>query len=220
MLFKNFIWDFDGTIIDTYPSTINSIIKTMKKYDVNLSYDVLYQKAKINLKEVFEYIKNSHGFDDNIIEEIIDNFSKIPHEDRIKYDKIEEVLKFIAEKKGNNFLVTHRDKKSTYDILDHYNLNNLFVKVVTSDNNFPLKPNPESFIYLIDKYNLNRINTVGIGDRKLDVGAAKNSNITSVFMNMDSIDIDYKADYVFNNYYDFYKNILMGWLNGYKKENI
>jgi phosphoglycolate phosphatase-like HAD superfamily hydrolase len=63
---------------------------------------------------------------------------------------------------------------------------------------------------LIDKYNLNRINTVGIGDRKLDVGAAKNSNITSVFMNMDSIDIDYKADYVFNNYYDFYKNILMG----------
>jgi hypothetical protein len=39
-------------------------------------------------------------------------------------------------------------------------------------------------------------------------------------MNMDSIDIDYKADYVFNNYYDFYKNILMGWLNGYKKENI
>jgi len=36
MLFKNFIWDFDGTIIDTYPSTINSIIKTMKKYDVNL----------------------------------------------------------------------------------------------------------------------------------------------------------------------------------------
>lgn len=219
MLFKNYIWDFDGTIIDTYPSTINSIIQTMKKYDVYLNYDLIYKKAKITLNKVFEHIKSSHDFDDGIVNEIINNFSKISHEDRIKYDKIEEVLKFIVNHKGNNFLVTHRDKQSTFEILDHYKLKNLFVEIVTSDNDFPLKPNPESFIYLIEKYNLNRNNTVGIGDRRLDIGAAKNSNITSIFMNMDNINFDYKANYIFNNYYDFYKNILMGWFNGHKKEN-
>jgi phosphoglycolate phosphatase-like HAD superfamily hydrolase len=107
-------------------------------------------------------------------------------------------------------LVTHRDKQSTHEILNHYNLKNLFVEIVTSDNDFALKPNPESFNYLIEKYDLNKNNTVGIGDRELDVGAANNSDITSIFMNMDRIEFDHKADYIFNNYYDFYKNILMG----------
>jgi hypothetical protein len=35
-------------------------------------------------------------------------------------------------------------------------------------------------------------------------------------MNFDIIKSNYNADFVFNNYNDFYKNILMRWSNGHK----
>jgi beta-phosphoglucomutase-like phosphatase (HAD superfamily) len=95
MLYTNFIWDFDGTIIDTYPSTINSILETLKEYNISLDYDFIYKKAKITLKDVFKFIKEEYNFNNDIVDKIFDGFSKIPHEDRIKYDKIEEVLIFI-----------------------------------------------------------------------------------------------------------------------------
>jgi len=216
MLYKNFIWDFDGTIIDTYPATINSILKTMKEYNVNLNYEEVYKKAKVTLRYVFDYIKNEYNFNNEIVDKILYDFSKISPKDRIKYDKIEEVLIYIKKNDGKNFLVTNRDSKSTLDILDFYNLKYLFEEIVTSDDGFKLKPNPESFNFLINKYSLSLNKTIGIGDRKLDIEAAKNSNIASVFMNFDIIKSNYNADFVFNNYNDFYKNILMRWSNGHK----
>lgn len=210
MLFKNYIWDFDGTQVDTYPATIRSIMTTMEKYDIFLDYDFIYKKAKITLSEVFDYIIEKHGFDDSIVNEIIDDFSKLDPSDRIPYENILNVLKKISENCGSNFLVTHRDLKSTIEILEHYEMKKYFKKIITSDDGFKLKPNPESFNFLIKMYSLDKNITVAVGDRKLDIGAAKNSDIYSIFMNFDKIEDDFDSDYSFTNYDDFYNKIILG----------
>jgi len=215
MLFKNYIWDFDGTLVDTYPATINSIIKTMNKYNITLDYDLIYKKAKITLSEVFDYIIENYGFDDNIVNEIINDFSNLDPSDRKPYENIKNVLESVIKNYGNNFLITHRDQKSTLEMLNHFKLKKYFKQIITSDDGFNLKPDPNSFNFLINTYNLNLNDTVGIGDRKLDIDAAKNSNIYSIFMNFDKIEIDYKSDYIFTNYNDFYNKIILGWFNGY-----
>ncbi len=210
MLFKNYIWDFDGTLVDTYPATINSIIKTMNKYNITLDYDLIYKKAKITLSEVFDYIIENYGFDDNIVNEIINDFSNLDPSDRKPYENIKNVLESVNKNCGNNFLITHRDQKSTLEMLNHFKLKKYFKQIITSDDGFNLKPDPNSFNFLIKTYNLNLNDTVGIGDRKLDIDAAKNSNIYSIFMNFDKIEIDYKSDYIFTNYNDFYNKIILG----------
>jgi len=210
MLFKNYIWDFDGTLVDTYPATINSIIKTMNKYNITLDYDLIYKKAKITLSEVFDYIIENYGFDDNIVNEIINDFSNLHPSDRKPYENIKNVLESVNKNCGNNFLITHRDQKSTLEMLNHFKLKKYFKQIITSDDGFNLKPDPNSFNFLINTYNLNLNDTVGIGDRKLDIDAAKNSNIYSIFMNFDKIEIDYKSDYIFTNYNDFYNKIILG----------
>ncbi|MGM0640473.1 MAG: HAD-IA family hydrolase [Thermotogota bacterium] len=210
MLFKNYIWDFDGTVVDTYPATISSIIKTMKKYDIHLDYKTIYKKAKITLSEVFDYIIENYGFDDNIVSEIINDFSKLAPSEREPYVDIKKVLNKINNQNGYNFLVTHRDRDSTLEILNYFDLKKYFKEIITSDDGFNLKPDPDSFVYLINKYYLKNNFTVGIGDRLLDIGAAKNSNIYSIFMNFDKIEYDYKSDYVFTNYNDFYNKIILG----------
>lgn len=210
MLFKNYIWDFDGTLVDTYPATINSIIKTMNKYNITLDYDLIYKKAKITLSEVFDYIIENYGFDDNIVNEIINDFSNLDPSDRKPYENIKNVLESVIKNYGNNFLITHRDQKSTLEMLNHFKLKKYFKQIITSDDGFNLKPDPNSFNFLINTYNLNLNDTVGIGDRKLDIDAAKNSNIYSIFMNFDKIEIDYKSDYIFTNYNDFYNKIILG----------
>lgn len=210
MKYNNFIWDFDGTICDTYPTTINSIIKTMNNHNIDLDYDYLYKKAKITLSDVFEYIKSEYKINNDIIKEITNNFKYLKPSERNLYNGIDSILRYIKVNKGNNFLITHRDRKSTIEILNHYELKKFFKKIITSDDNFKSKPDPESFNYIINNYNLDRNKTVGIGDRKIDIGASINSNIYSIFMNFDNINDSFNANHVFTNYNDFFNNILVG----------
>ncbi len=49
--------------------------------------------------------------------------------------------------------------------------------VVISDDGFKRKPDPEAFNYLIDKHNLNKSETLSVGDRLFDVQAGKNAEI-------------------------------------------
>ena len=52
---------------------------------------------------------------------------------------------------------------------------------MSSDANFPLKPDPASFNYIIDKYKLKKEETLGVGDRILDIEAANSAGIKSCF---------------------------------------
>jgi HAD superfamily hydrolase (TIGR01549 family) len=106
------------------------------------------------------------------------------------FDGIHEVLKTIASR-GGNFLVTHRDRTSTESILTRFALIDYFKCIITDENGFPLKPSPESFNFVIDRYSLDRSATLGIGDREIDVDAAKNAGIRSCYFRNDGSRIDH-----------------------------
>ena len=36
---KNFIWDFDGTILDTYPHSTTAAVKVLKRHGIHADYD-------------------------------------------------------------------------------------------------------------------------------------------------------------------------------------
>ena len=57
-----------------------------------------------------------------------------------------------------------------------------FIEVVDEANvNFVRKPDTDSIDYLVNKYHLDKENTYYIGDREIDISAAKNANIKSIY---------------------------------------
>ena len=64
-----------------------------------------------------------------------------------------------------------------------------FVVFLTADG-FPQKPDPTSFSFLIDKYDLVKRETIGIGDREIDVIAALAAGIPSCYFSADSKELN------------------------------
>ena len=166
MGFRNLIWDFDGTILDTYPEITRAFINVLKKdYAIEYDYNQAYSLAKASITFCIESLAGEFNIDP---EEFSENFKK-RYFGELKFEGkpfkgVEKILEYVS-KRGGNFLITHRGFKSLNEFLTRNNFNKYFIEVVSADENFPLKPDPSSFNYIIDKYKLKKEETLGVGDR-------------------------------------------------------
>ena len=182
MGFRNLIWDFDGTILDTYPEITRAFIDVLKKvYGIEYDYDRAYYIAKTSISYCIESLADEFDIDK---EEFSKNFKKryfgeLTFEEK-PFEGVEEVLEYVS-KRGGNFLITHRGSESLNEFLIRNDFKKYFIEIISSDANFPLKPDPASFNYIIDKHKLKKEETLGIGDRILGIGAANNAGIKSCF---------------------------------------
>ncbi len=182
MGFRNLIWDFDGTLFDTYPEITKAFINVLKKdYGVEYDYNKAYSLAKSSITSCIENLADEFNIDR---EEFYENFKKryfgeLTFEDK-PFEGVKDVLEYVSGR-GGNFLITHRGFESLNEFLSRNDFNKYFIEIVSSDANFPLKPDPSSFNYIIEKYKLEKEETLGVGDRILDIEAAHASGIKSCF---------------------------------------
>ena len=98
-----------------------------------------------------------------------------------------DILTWGKEEGIAQFVYTHKGKNA-YPILEDLGILSYFQEIVTTDNGFRRKPDPEGVDYLVDKYQLDPSETYYIGDRTLDVDLADNAGIGSINF------LDYKPD--------------------------
>ena len=188
-----YIWDLDGTLIDSYPGIMESLLNVLDYYHIKLEKDYVYNYIMQNsVSDFLSFISKEYSLD-------LDLVRKKNREFEIKTEKnVElisgalETLKGIKERGDLNFLYTHKGE-ATKDILKNLGIFEYFTLVLTSENSFKRKPDPEAINYIIDKYSLKRSDTYYVGDRPLDVLCAKNANINGIlFLRSDSpIKMDY-----------------------------
>lgn len=172
---KYFIWDFDGTLFDTYDHTVKLLYKYAKELGKSLDYCELYRISRQSLGQAKTYCRLSDeewkAF--NVIEGKIDEPPVAG-----PYCNTEKVLSAVKENGGNNFIYTHRDAV-TFQYLEKYNMMKYFGGFVTRENNFPYKPSPEAIQYIMKRYNLPAEETIMVGDREIDILSGKNAGICS-----------------------------------------
>ncbi len=182
MGFRNLIWDFDGTLFDTYPEITLAFIDVLNKdYGIEYGYRDAFSLAKKSIGLCIESLADEFNIDREEFSEKYKEryFGELTYEGK-PFENVEEVLEYIS-KRGGNFLITHRGFESLNEFLIRHDFNKYFIEIVTSDANFPLKPDPASFNYIIDKYKLKKGHTLGVGDRILDIEAANSAGIKSCF---------------------------------------
>jgi HAD superfamily hydrolase (TIGR01549 family) len=182
MGFRNLIWDFDGTLFDTYPEITRAFIDALKKdYGIEYDYKVAFSLAKASIGFCIESLADEFNIDREEFSEKYKEryFGELTFQDK-PFEGAKEVLEYVSQK-GENFLITHRGSASLNEFLTRNDFNKYFVEIVSADANFPLKPDPTSFNYIINKYKLKKEETLGVGDRILDIEAARNAGIKSCF---------------------------------------
>ncbi|MBS4220019.1 HAD-IA family hydrolase [Bacillus sp. FJAT-49711] len=184
----NILWDFDGTLFDTYP-VFAKILKQVTNKDI--SEDDLYAQLKISFSHAIRYFK----IPNSQIKTFISHVNQLPTEDFKPFKGVEEILKYA----NKNVIMTHSTRKEVLKILQYYDWEKYFAEIVTGDSGFPRKPNPTSYKYLHKKHSIDLV----IGDRSLDIIPAKEIGIkTCLFQNG-----ELGSDYYLEAYEDFFSII-------------
>lgn len=187
---KHIIWDFDGTIADTYPNITKALLEVCRDgFGAPVEYDDVYALCKISLPVCFEELAVRC---ETSADQIRDRFNSQYQERTIGVDEpifpgVLEVMRMIKASGGMNLLVTHRGR----DSLERYGAmggcRELIVDSLAGGEGFADKPDPAAFLHLISKYDLPKDETLGVGDRSLDVGAAMNSGISSCYFDPEGL---------------------------------
>jgi HAD superfamily hydrolase (TIGR01509 family) len=181
-MIKNIIWDFDGTLFDTYPPIAHAIQKGLKALGQTLPLDDILSLCKISMTHCMQTLADQTGLSFADIEAQFDQqYTAIPMEEQQPYPGVKEVLHKITELGGKNIIITHRGSTTLHKLLAAYHLDAYFSGFITADDGFPRKPNPAAFFAALQSYQLNPAETLGIGDRALDIEAARGAGLKTVF---------------------------------------
>jgi HAD superfamily hydrolase (TIGR01549 family) len=206
MKYINYIWDFGGTLFDTYPAFAKQVIIKLRENSIEEDYDYILSKAKKSKNHLIEELTKRYKLSKELQKEIRKCEKNSPLEDRKPFNTVKDILKDIINYGGKNYIYTHRSFHSAMELLYHYDMFDLFEDIVSKDVGLERKPDPEGFIYIIEKYNLDRSKTLSIGDRVIDVESSKAAGIHTAFFGEDIV----SADIVFQDFNEFKKIILEG----------
>lgn len=181
MRYDNLIWDFDGTLFDTYPVINRAVRRALA--DLR---GVEVEKARVaallsdTLGATVETLAAEHDLDPAAFEARIQVYrDAAPLAERPPFPGAIRVCERLRAAGGRNFLYTHRDRASLLAMLDYHGVTGLFADIVTADENLPRKPDPAGFRLLVERHNLLRDKTLGVGDRDLDVLGAYRAGIAA-----------------------------------------
>lgn len=193
---KNYIWDFDGTLFDTYPAMVDGAWQALKDFGISMDKKEIYFKMK---KYSTSYLINESNLNAREFNELFHRYEKESTEVSRPFPETKQVLEMLKDNGGRHFILTHRLTESTWGLLKEHRLAHLIEEVVGIDQDFPRKPDPAFLNYLIDTFHLERTDTMMIGDRRLDIEAGKNAGVATCLYDIDHFLGEIPADYVVGN---------------------
>ncbi|WP_251551049.1 HAD-IA family hydrolase [Neobacillus muris] len=181
----NILWDFDGTLFDTYPALVQGFIELSGR---DLDRAEVLSWLKKDSKTAFKHYGISESQREKY-QQLYNHYSRLTSR---PFDYLKDALASADQ----NIIVTHRDKESTLYLLEKYQLTKYFQEIVSvEEQGFTRKPHSASYEYVLKKYPIDLV----VGDRELDLIPGRKLNIkTAAFQNQ-----NIEADFHIDNYTEF-----------------
>ena len=177
---KTFIWDLDGTLLDSYKTIVDGLYDTYKEYGIELNKEEIHEH--VITYSVSSFINKMIEVTGISFDEMKKRYSEIGEEKKKEIQLIpgaKETLKALSDRGDKHYVFTHRGK-STESVLKQLDIYDIFDEIVTSQSGFARKPEPDGINYFVDKYNLDRKNVYYVGDRTIDMDCAMNAHVNGV----------------------------------------
>ena len=196
MPIEAFIYDFDGTLSDSYPIFLKILKDLMREHGGTSVYSdaELYRRLKEWVIEGYSAVEWEEGFTmDQYKQEFLDLQAAYAN-DFCLYPNAKEILEAAIAKGKKNYLYTHSGKV-VYSIMENMGILHCFTHILDASHGFPKKPAPDALLHLIDLFSLDPAQCVMIGDRPIDVGAGANAGMQSCLFDPDGFYPDTPATY-------------------------
>ena len=192
---KNIIFDVDRTLVDSYGpelSTLNEALylATGKHY----SDDVMKQLTVLPTDEFFQTL----GIHDCETLNSINHYwgELLKKQPVAMFPDVPEMLTFLYEQNTFLGIVTSRTYEELEEISDLMKILPIFSSVITSDLVKQPKPNPESILTILERFQLDPKETVYVGDSKVDMLAAKSAGVLFAYASWDNYDDTITYDFL------------------------
>lgn len=177
-MFRNIIWDVDGTLFDTYPAFARAFQDALMDLGQQASLDWITSLAKISMSFCETSLAEKFQLDINELDRKFDqHYGQIDLADQPPYPGVKELCAAVCSKGGRNVIVTHRSQAGTDDLLAAHGLEQYFAGTITGAAGYPRKPDPAAFEAALRDFGLGRAETLAVGDRDIDVLAAQSAGI-------------------------------------------
>ena len=175
-----FIWDLDGTLLDSYEAILSGIEETFAQFAIPYDKEKVREFIlKFSVQDLLEQVAEERNLDAEVLNQVRAQSLSEKNAQVVLMPGAREVLAWADQAGIQQFVYTHKGDNA-FAILRDLGLECYFTEILTSQSGFARKPNPEAATYLLDKYKLDPRDTYYIGDRILDVEFAQNSSIQSI----------------------------------------
>jgi len=191
MLFTDYIWDFDGTLFDSYPDMALGFHRALTDLGIETDYDSVMREIKKSVGRAARYFTQGTGIAPSAV---VAHFQEVRADYHTSlYPGAKEALLAIVRAGGRNFLYSHRDE-SAWASLRENGLEDAFSGGIISSDPFPAKPAPDAINHLVSTYAIDRSRAVMVGDRDIDLLAGFNAHMSGFLFDPDGFYHDLEAE--------------------------
>ena len=175
-----FIWDLDGTLLDSYEAILSGIEETFGQFSIPYDKEKVREFIlKYSVQDLLVWVAEERKLDVEVLNQVRSQSLAEKNAQVVLMPGARDMLAWADQVGIQQFVYTHKGDNA-FTILRDLGLESYFTEILTSQSGFARKPSPEAATYLLDKYQLDPEKTYYIGDRTLDVEFAQNSGIQSI----------------------------------------
>ncbi len=217
MNYTTFIFDLDGTLLDTLTDLINSVNYTLRKWDLPTRTD---DEIRRFLGNGMEYLMDKaviDGKNNPHFEEILQDFKDyyLDHSNILTgpYPYILEILKYLKEHDYKTAIVSNKGDFAVKHLHEIY-FKDLIDVAIGETKEIRRKPSPDTVNEALRLLDSTKDESFYIGDSEVDIETSINAGIECLvvtwgFRTKEELK-EYNSKYIFENqleFFDFIKNL-------------
>lgn len=194
MKYTDIVWDFDGTLFDSYPNMVRSLREALEYYGFTAPDAEIHEKMTITVGHAVRFYAEKYHLDPEELSTKRKELEGFRPELVTPYPGVTETLKKIKESGRRNHLFTNRGLASVH-YLEANDLLQYFDGLITAECLQELKPSPDGLLQLLKQYGCPPEKMLMVGDRVVDIDSAKNAGTKACFYNTNGIAVPEGTDF-------------------------
>ena len=198
--YKNYIFDFDGTLVDSMPYWISRPSEFIKFKGLNPREDLDQRVAFFESLEAAEILKKEYNLSGSV-NEVFEEMKKWIYEEYRYVDLKEKAFDLICylHSLGKNlFILSASVDELILPSVSHKDIKKYFVDVISASSKNLSKEEGNAFDFIIDKYNLKKNETIVLDDSPLVIKKCREKGIDSLAIKEDFYN-EHKAELIENS---------------------
>lgn len=184
-LYRHYIWDFDGTLFDSYPHSAAALCAAAVHFGIPADPEAVARQMRVSLADAVRAL----GLTDAQLA-----LFRAYHGDPdfpppiVPFPEAGPVLRALSGLGARHWLYTHSRRKMSVAYLERFGLAKLFDGFMTPDDpGFARKPSPDALLYLLRERRIPAREAAMVGDRELDMRCALAAGVDGLLLDPDRL---------------------------------